>query len=94
MNALLRIKIERNMPVDQDMKDAIANLRLNIDSDNLNKLLELNSFKDYRKMFTDISGTQACMINQYISKSVYLSSVLALIFAVREENFELHLASE
>ena len=41
LNALLRIKIERNMPIDQDMKDAIANLRLNISSDNLDKLLEI-----------------------------------------------------
>lgn len=48
------------MPFDQDMKDAIANLRLGTGSDNLNKLLELNSFKHYLKMlFTDISGTKA-----------------------------------
>ena len=49
------------------MKEAIVNLRLNIDSDNLNKVLELNSFKDYPKMlFTDISGTQGYIVNEYI----------------------------
>ena len=50
MNAFLRTNIGRNMPFDQDMKDAIANLRLGTGSDNLNKLLELNSFKHYLKM--------------------------------------------
>ena len=60
MNVFLRTNIGRNMPFDQDMKDAIANLRLGTGSDNLNKLLELNSFKHYLKMlFTDISGTKA-----------------------------------
>ena len=55
------------MSVDQDMKDVIADLRLDIDSNNLDKLLELNFFKDCCKMlFTDTSGTQACMMNQYI----------------------------
>ena len=38
MNTLLRIKIERNMPVDHDMKDAIADLKLDLNSDNLDKL--------------------------------------------------------
>ena len=47
MNALLRIKTEKNIPIDQDMKDAIAKLRLHINVDNLDKLLELNSFKNY-----------------------------------------------
>ena len=47
MDSLLRIQIEKkNMPAIQDMKDGIANLRLHINSDNLEKLLELNSFKD------------------------------------------------
>ena len=32
------------MPVDQDMKDAIAKFGLHVDSDNLDKLLELNAF--------------------------------------------------
>ena len=38
------------MPVDQDMKDAIANLRLHINSDDADKLLELNYFQNYCKM--------------------------------------------
>ena len=39
------------------MKDAIANLRLHIHSDNLDRLLELNYFKNYRKLlFADTSG--------------------------------------
>ena len=67
MNPLLRIKIERNIQINQDMKDAIANLRLHIKLDNLDKLLELNSFKNNNKsLFADTSGTQACMMNQYI----------------------------
>ena len=83
MNVLLRIKIERNIQIDQDMKDAIANLRLHIKSDNLDKLLELNSFKNYNKLlFADTSGTQACMMKQYIKD---VSSMLALIFVVREK---------
>ena len=66
----------------EDMKDAIANKRLNINSDNLDNLLELNSFKSYCKMlFADTSGTQACMINHYIKN---VSSMLALISAERE----------
>ena len=84
MNALLRIKIEKNIPIDQDMKDAIAKLRLHINSDNLDKLLELNSFKNYCKLlFEDTYGTQTCMMNQCIKG---VSSMLALIFAVREKN--------
>ena len=67
MNAILRTKMYKNIPVDQHIEEAIVNLRLNIDSDNPNKLLELNSFKDYHKMlFTDISGTQGCIVNEYI----------------------------
>ena len=50
MNAFLRIKIQRSMPVDQDMKDFIANLRFDVNSDNLGELLELNFFNDYCKM--------------------------------------------
>ena len=85
MDVLLRIKIERNVPVDQDMKDAIANLRLDINSDNLDKLLQLNSFKDYCKMLlSDTSGAQACLMNQYIKD---VSSMLALIFPVQEKKF-------
>ena len=92
LNALLRIKIERNMPIDQDMKDAIVNLRLHISSDNPDKLLEIIFFKNYCKsLFPDTSGTQACMMNQYIKD---VSSILALIFAVRENKNELHLAAE
>ena len=44
MNAFLRIKIERNMQINQDMKDVIVNLRLHINSENLDKLLELKLF--------------------------------------------------
>ena len=92
MNALSRIKIERNMPIDQDMKDIIASLRLHINSDNLDNLLDLNSFKNYCKsLFADTSATQACVMNHYIKDVSY---ILALIFAVREKKFELHLATE
>ena len=38
MNALSRIKTERNMLIDQDMKDTIVNVRLHINLDNLDKL--------------------------------------------------------
>ena len=80
VNALLRIKIEENMPINQDMKDAIANLRLHINSDNLGKLLELSSFKNYCKLlFADTSCTQVFMMDQYIKD---VSSMLVLIFAV------------
>ena len=44
MNAFLRIKIERNMQINQDMKDIIVNLRLHVKSENLDKLLELKLF--------------------------------------------------
>ena len=44
MNAFLRIKIERNMQINQDMKDIIVNLRLHVNSENLDKLLELKLF--------------------------------------------------
>ena len=40
----LRIKIERNMQINQDMKDIIVNLRLHVNSENLDKLLELKLF--------------------------------------------------
>ena len=64
MNSLLQIKIERNMLANQDMKDVIASLGLDTSLDNLDKHLELNSFKDYCKMlFTDTSDTQSCMMN-------------------------------
>ena len=67
-------------------------MRLHINSDDLDKLLELNYFKSYHKILSaDTSGTQACMMNQYIKN---LSSLLALIFTVREQKFELHLAAE
>ena len=42
-------------------------------------------------LFENTSGTHACMMNHY-SKDV--SSMLALIFTVREQKFELHLAAE
>ena len=42
-------------------------------------------------LFADTSGTQACMMNQYIKD---VSSTLALIFTVREQKFEFHLAAE
>ena len=80
------------MPVEQDMNKAITSLRLSIDLDNLNKLLQSDSFKGYCKMlFSDTSDTQACIMNQYIKD---VSSMLALIFAGQEVNFELHLAAE
>ena len=67
MNSLLRVEIERNVPINQGMKDATANLRLHINSDNLDKLLELISFKNYCKMlFADTSGTQPYLMNKYI----------------------------
>ena len=68
------------MLIDQDMKDAIANSGLHINSDNLEKLLELNFFKNYWKfLFGDTSDTQASMMNQYIKD---VSSTLVLISAV------------
>ena len=71
------------MPIDQDMEDAIANLGFHISSGNLDKLLELNSFKNYCKsLFSNTSGTQSSMMNQYIKD---VSSMVALIFAVREK---------
>ena len=42
-------------------------------------------------LFADTSGTQTRMMNQYIKD---VSSTLALIFTVREQKFELHLAAE
>ena len=67
-------------------------MRLHINSDDLDKLLELNYFKNYHKtLFADTSGKQACMMNQYIKD---VSSMLGLILTVREQKFELHLAAE
>ena len=86
MNTFLRIKIQRNMPVDQHMKDVIANLRFDVNSHNLDELFELNFFNDYCKMlFTDTWGAQTFMMNRYIKDA---SSVLALIFEVYGNNFE------
>ena len=86
MNTFLRIKIQRNMPVDQHMKDVIANLRFDVNSHNLDELFELNFFNDYYKMlFTDTWGAQTFMMNRYIKDA---SSVLALIFEVYGNNFE------
>ena len=86
MNTFLRIKIQRNMPVDQHMKDVIANLRFDVNSHNLDELFELNFFNDYCKMlFTDTWGAQTFMMNQYIKDA---SSVLALIIEVYGNNFE------
>lgn len=86
MNTFSRIKIQRNMPVDQHMKDVIANLRFDVNSHNLDELFELNFFNDYCKMlFTDTLGAQTFMMNQYIKDA---SSVLALIFEVYGNNFE------
>ena len=83
INGLLRVKIERNMPVNQEIKDAFANLRVDINSDNLDKLLELNFFKDDCNMlFTDTSRTKAYMRNRYIKDVL---SMLALIFAEQEK---------
>ena len=46
------------MPINHDMKDAIANFRLHMKSDNLDKLLELNPFENYCKMlFANASST-------------------------------------
>ena len=74
------------MPVDQHMKDVIANLRFDVNSHNLDELFELNFFNDYCKMlFTDTWGAQAFMMNRYIKDA---SSVLALIFEVYGNNFE------
>lgn len=74
------------MPVDQHMKDVIANLRFDVNSHNLDELFELNFFNDYCKMlFTDTWGAQTFMMNRYIKDA---SSVLALIFEVYGNNFE------
>ena len=63
-----------------------------INSYNLDKFVELNSFKNHCKLlFADTSYTQTCMMNQYIKD---VSSMLALIFAVQEKKSELHLAAE
>ena len=70
------------MSVDEDMKGVIENWRYHINSDNFDKLLVLNFFKNYCKMlFADTSGTQAYIINQCIKD---VSSMLPLIFTVRE----------
>ena len=75
------------MPINQDMKDTIANLKFHINSDNLDKLLKLSSFRSYCKMlFADTSGTQLCMMNQNIKD---ISSMLALIFAVRQKKLKM-----
>ena len=66
-------------------------MRLHINSGDLDKLLELNSKNHHKMFFADTSGTQACLMNQYIKD---VSSMLALIFTVEEQKFELHLAPE
>lgn len=74
------------MPVDQHMKDVIANLRFDVNSHNLDELFELNFFNDYCKtLFTDTWMAQTFMMNRYIKDA---SSVLALIFEVYGNNFE------
>ena len=44
MNALLRSKIKTNLPVDDDVKTLISNLRYNPNSKDLDTLLNLDSF--------------------------------------------------
>ena len=46
-NALLRNKIERKLPKDENMKQLIPNLRYNTNPENLESLVKLDSFKTY-----------------------------------------------
>ena len=91
-NSLMRCKIDKHLPMNMDIKRAIADLRLETNASNLDKLLQLDPFQQYCKdIMVTPSGTQAQMMLQYVKD---VSCMLALIFSVREKVVELHVAAE
>ena len=91
-NALLRNKIERKLPKDENMKQLISNLRYNTNPENLESLVKLDSFKTYwSDLLASGKGTRSQIMTQYITD---VSVLLALVSAVREKSIKLHIAAE
>ena len=91
-NALLRNKIERKLPKDENMKQLISNLRYNTNPENPESLVKLDSFKTYcSDLLASEKGTRSQIMTQYITD---VSVLLALVSAVREKSIELHIAAE
>ena len=87
-NVLLRNKIERKLPKDENMKQLISNLRYNTNPENLESLVKLDSFKTY---CSDLLASEKDTQSQYITD---VSVLLALVSAVREKSVELYIAAE
>ena len=72
--------------------EGIAALRLETTTETLENLIQLDIFKNYCEALLKVGGgTQARMIIKYIKD---VSKMLSLIYAMRENSIELHLAAE
>ena len=92
VNALLRCKIMKNLPVDNDIISLISKIRCNPNPETLQALLNHVPFKEYcTNLLVSKSGTQCQMMTHYVQD---VSLLLALISAVREKTIELHVVAE
>ena len=77
--------------MDANMREVIAKLKNNPNSENLKSLLRLSGFKDICSSLMQSEGTQAKMMVDYLKD---VSAMLCLIVAVREKSIEMHMAAE
>ena len=88
----MRCEVNQHLPVGDTMKKAIANLRKEANSSNLQALLHLDVFQEFcREVLIGSSGMQSQMVIQYLKD---VSGMLSLIFSVREKWIELYAATE
>ena len=92
MNALLRCNIKKNVPVDNEMKSMISNIRCKPNPKALQALFNHAPFKLYcADLIASESGIQCQIMTQYVKD---VSLLLALVSAVLEKTFELHVVAE
>lgn len=89
---LLKCKLQENPPMEDYVIEGIAALRFETTIETHENLIQLDIFKNYCAALLKMGGeTQVRMIIQYIKD---VSKMLSLIYVVRENSVELHLAAE
>ena len=89
---LLKCKLQENPPMEDYLIEEIAALCLKTTAEALENLIQLDIFKSYCEALLKVGrGAQARMIIEYIKD---VSKMLSLIYTVRENSIELHLAAE
>ena len=74
------------------LKQSFLKLKTDPCNINVDSILESEEFEElYKKIMHDMDGTESKMTIEYIKD---VSSLLALVAAVRDSNFELHLQAE